>query len=118
MSDHESNARIERLERLYRFWKRLALTALALLVVGLLIGGGLIVRAYSSAAEARESAESQRARYEILIANDRALMRALIATENQIIESTKQVTRSQGIEEVNPKVGLTQASELQKPREQ
>jgi hypothetical protein len=78
MSDHEANARIEQLERLYRFWKRLALIALGLLVVGILTGGGLIVKAYSSAAEARESAELERKKSLITLMHERALMRALI----------------------------------------
>src|SRR5437660_9009998 len=86
MSDHESNARIERLERLYRFWKRLALTALGLLVGGLFLGGGLIVRAYAIAAEERENAERALVSAQIIIGNERALMRA----ENKVKTHTLQ----------------------------
>src|SRR4051794_277839 len=68
MSDRQLKARMKRLKRLYCFWKRLALTVLALLVIGLLIGGGLIVRAYSLAAEARESAVAERERAALIIA--------------------------------------------------
>jgi hypothetical protein len=69
MPDNDSNALIERLRRLHRFWKRLALVALLLLVIGVAIGGWLIARAYSLADLERKRAEA---------AEEKVLLRQLL----------------------------------------
>src|SRR5262245_48177541 len=96
MSDRQLIARMKRLKRLYYFWKRLALTALALLVIGLLIGGGLIVRAYSSATEAWESAKREREMLALTIALERFRRSAHVGGRPVLLNFPQEVTRGEG----------------------